>query len=109
DFLVTGSNYNDPNDRTLEANEAAIVSESRCATRMSMPNTRDIASAHCRSTTSGSTAAPMTAAAVIAGTARAPARKLQRPASRASLDHPVEAVTDLKPRVAESGDDSLQR
>ena len=31
DFLVTGSNYGDPNDRTLEANEAAIVSESACA------------------------------------------------------------------------------
>jgi hypothetical protein len=33
DFLVTGSNYNDPGDGTLEANEASIVSESRC-TRM---------------------------------------------------------------------------
>jgi hypothetical protein len=31
DFLVTGSNYNDPVDGTLEANEASIVSESRCA------------------------------------------------------------------------------
>ena len=31
DFLVTGSNYNDPADGTLEANEASIVSESRCA------------------------------------------------------------------------------
>jgi hypothetical protein len=33
DFLVTGSNYNDPGDGTLEANEASIVSESPC-TRM---------------------------------------------------------------------------
>jgi hypothetical protein len=31
DFLVTGSNYNDPGDGTLEANEASIVSESLCA------------------------------------------------------------------------------
>jgi hypothetical protein len=31
DFLVTGSNYNDPADRTLAANEASIVSESPCA------------------------------------------------------------------------------
>jgi hypothetical protein len=31
DFLVTGSNYDDPGDRTLEPNEASIVSESRCA------------------------------------------------------------------------------
>jgi hypothetical protein len=31
DFLVTGSNYDDRRDGTLEANEASIVSESRCA------------------------------------------------------------------------------
>ena len=31
DFLVTGSNYSDPADGTLDANEASIVSESRCA------------------------------------------------------------------------------
>jgi hypothetical protein len=31
DFLVTGSNYGDLGDGTLERNEASIVSESRCA------------------------------------------------------------------------------
>jgi len=31
DFLVTGSNYSDAGDGTLAVNEAAIVSESRCA------------------------------------------------------------------------------